>query len=328
MEKYDIAIIGGGPVGMFAAFYAGLRDTKTILIESLATLGGQVTALYPDKRLLDVAGFAGVTGRDLITRLDEQMRVFPVEVALETTVIDVVKEVDDFLVTTNTGQLRAKTVIVATGKGAFKPRALAVEGVDDLVGRGVHYFVADKDYFVGRDVMIAGGGDSAVDMALMLDEVTKSTRILHRREQFRALEQSVKALQTSAIIQDTPKKITALTPQADGKLQIELAHVKDAQQQEQLLVDDLIVNYGFISENKTVQNWTVQPATERFVYVTDQTMATDIPGLFAIGDASYYPGKADLIAVGFGEAPTAVNAAIRLFDPDRGGPGHSSSLVL
>lgn len=332
MEQYDIAIVGGGPVGMFAAFYAGLRDTKTVLVESLAMLGGQVSALYPDKRILDVAGFVGLTGRTLIEQLSAQMAVFPVDVQLETTVIDVQalgETTPNFLVTTNKGQFQAKTVIVATGKGAFKPRELAVTGVDELLGKGVHYFVRDKHAFDGRDVMIAGGGDSAVDMALMLDEVTQTTRILHRREQFRALEQSVKALQQNpAIIQETPKKITAIQRQTNGKLAVHVAHVKDATQQAVIEVDDLVINYGFVSENKTVMNWQIQPELVRYVYATQQNAQTSIPGVFAIGDASHYDGKADLIATGFGEAPVAVNAAIQAFDPSRGGPGHSSSMVL
>lgn len=328
-EPYDIAIIGGGPVGMFAAFYASLRDTKVVLIESLAMLGGQVMSLYPEKKILDVAGFPGVKGADFIAALEQQLALFPVDVKLNTTVTDVAQVTDGFRLTTQQGDtIQAKTVIITTGKGAFEPRKMQVDGVEELVGHGVHYFVTDKQSFKNHTIAIAGGGDSAVDMAVMLNDIAATTHIIHRRETFRAMEQSVNALQASAVIQETPQKIVAIDRLENGQLQLTLAHVKDTTQQHALIVDDLIINYGFISESKTIQGWTIQPALSGTGFAVDQEMATNIPGVFAIGDANHYVGKADLIAVGFGEAPNAVNAAIRYFDPHRGGPVHSSSLML
>ncbi|MFT9388106.1 MAG: NAD(P)/FAD-dependent oxidoreductase [Leuconostoc sp.] len=328
-EPYDIAIIGGGPVGMFAAFYASLRDTKVVLIESLAMLGGQVMSLYPEKKILDVAGFPGVKGVDFIAALEQQLAMFPVDVKLNTTVTDVAQVTDGFQLTTQQGDtIQAKTVIITTGKGAFEPRKMQVDGVEELVGHGVHYFVTDKQSFKNHTIAIAGGGDSAVDMAVMLNDIAATTHIIHRRETFRAMEQSVNALQASAVIQETPQKIVAIDRLENGQLQLTLAHVKDTTQQHVLVVDDLIINYGFISESKTIQGWTIQPALANHGFAVNQEMQTDIPGVFAIGDANHYVGKTDLIAVGFGETPSAVNAAIRYFDPHRGGPVHSSSLVF
>lgn len=328
-ELYDVAIIGGGPVGMFTAFYAGLRDTKAVLVESLATLGGQVTSLYPEKKILDVAGFTGIKGSALIDSLDEQMKLFPIDIKASTTVTNVTKTNDLFTVTINNGSsFQAKTIIITTGKGSFEPRKMQVSGVDQLVGQGIHYFVTNKHDFDNHDVAIAGGGDSAIDMATMLNEFTHSTRIIHRRDQFRAMEQSVKQLSQSSVIKETPKKVSQIEKQSDGKLKITLAQVKNDQVTNDICVDDLIINYGFISENKIVHGWDIQPENEGQAFSVDQAMQTTIPGVFAIGDASHYEGKADLIAVGFGEAPTAVNAAIRFFDPQRRGPGHSSSMVI
>lgn len=328
-ELYDVAIIGGGPVGMFTAFYAGLRDTKAVLVESLATLGGQVTSLYPEKKILDVAGFTGIKGSALIDSLAEQMKLFPVDIKTSTTVTNVTKTGDLFTVINDNGlSFQAKTIIITTGKGSFEPRKMQVSGVDELVGQGIHYFVTNKHDFDNHDVAIAGGGDSAIDMATMLNEFTHSTRIIHRRDQFRAMEQSVKQLNQSSVIKETPKKVSQIEKQSDGKLKITLAQVKNDQVTNDICVDDLIINYGFISENKTVHGWDIQPENKGQAFSVDQTMQTTIPGVFAIGDASHYEGKADLIAVGFGEAPTAVNAAIQFFDPQRRGPGHSSSMVI
>ena len=328
-EIYDIAIIGGGPVGMFAGFYAGLRNTKTILIESLATLGGQVTALYPEKNILDVAGFPSIKGSHLIASLQAQLDMFPITIKTNTTVVNVVKQDELFTIATDDGTtLIAKTIIVTTGKGAFEPRKMQLDGVDELVGQGVHYFVKNKHDFDNHDVAIAGGGDSAVDMATMLNQLTASTALIHRRDQFRAMEQSVKALEQSTVKRETPKKVTKVEKLSSGKLRLSLANVKNDLLHSDLVVDDLIINYGFISANKTVQSWDIQPELDGQVFHVNQELATSVPGVFAIGDASHYVGKADLIAIGFGEAPNAINAAIRVFDPERGGPGHSSAMVV
>jgi len=194
---------------------------------------------------------------------------------------------------------------------------MQVDGVDELVGQGVHYFVTHKQDFANHHVAIAGGGDSAVDMATMLNQVTASTTIIHRRDNFRAMEQSVLALEQSTVIRETPKKITHIEKENNGQLKITLEQVKDSDSVSDILVDDLIINYGFISENKTIQGWAIQPEISGQVFKVDQAMQTSVPGIFAVGDASHYSGKSDLIAIGFGEAPHAVNAAIRQFDPLR-----------
>ncbi|CAH1853350.1 NAD(P)/FAD-dependent oxidoreductase [Convivina intestini] len=328
-EVYDIVIIGGGPVGMFAAFYASLRDVKVALVEALPELGGQPLALYPDKKIYDVPGLLGVTGRDLVTNLKKQMGLFKVDIFTDTTIIDVSQADALFTLTTDKEKtLLAKTVIMATGKGSFEPRRLQIEEASKFEGAGLSYFLSQPETLAQQDVAIVGGGDSAVELALAIEPYAKKTYLIHRRDRFRALEQSVKQLENSSVEVLTPKKVTGLKRFADGQLQVNLTHVKEVEKNEKLVVDQLIVQYGFISQDQVVREWAIAPDRDLYGVLVKENFVTSQPGLFAIGDVNSYPGQADLIAIGFGQAPEAVNAAIRCFDPDRGGPGHSSSLII
>ncbi|CAH1851706.1 NAD(P)/FAD-dependent oxidoreductase [Convivina praedatoris] len=328
-EVYDIVIIGGGPVGMFAAFYASLRDAKVALIEALPELGGQPLALYPDKKIYDVPGLLGVTGRDLVTNLKEQMGLFKVDILTDTTIINASRANDLFTLTTDKATiLLAKTVIMATGKGSFEPRRLQIEEASKFEGVGLSYFLSQPEVLAHKIVAIVGGGDSAVELALAVEPYAKKTYLIHRRERFRALEQSVKQLENSQVEVLTPKKVTGIERRANGQLQVNLSHIKEANVTENLLADQLIVQYGFISQDQVIREWDVAPERDLYGVLVRENFVTSQPGLFAIGDVNSYPGQADLIAIGFGQAPEAVNAAIRCFDPDRGGPGHSSSLII
>ncbi|CAK1248598.1 NAD(P)/FAD-dependent oxidoreductase [Fructobacillus tropaeoli] len=331
MEKtYDIIIVGGGPVGLFAAFYAGLRNTKVLLLEALTDLGGQVQTLYPDKKIWDVAGLPGASGRELIDRLKKQLAKFPVDVQTEAKVTDIVRVGGNWQIAINDGQtsVTGRSVILATGKGAFEPRRLQIDNEAELEGHGLSYFAPDLSLYKNQEVAVLGGGDSAVDLAEQLDSIAKRTYLIHRRDQFRALEQAVLALEQTKVIKKTPKKVKSAQKTADGRLELTLQHVKDKDQQEQLVVDNLLVQYGFLTKGQADTGWQVDLDWDSAgIVVTDQ-MKTKQPGLFAIGDASSYPNHVDLIATGFGQAPAAVNAAIAAIDPDRGGPGHSSSMNL
>ncbi|CAK1252901.1 FAD-dependent oxidoreductase [Fructobacillus tropaeoli] len=331
MEKtYDIIIVGGGPVGLFAAFYAGLRNTKVLLLEALTDLGGQVQTLYPDKKIWDVAGLPGASGRELIDRLKKQLAKFPVDVQTEAKVTDIVRVGDNWQLTINDGQtsVTGRSVILATGKGAFEPRRLQIDNEVELEGQGLSYFAPDLSLYKNQEVAVLGGGDSAVDLAEQLDSIAKRTYLIHRRDQFRALEQAVLALEKTKVIKKTPQKVKSAQKTADGRLELMLQHVKDKDQQEQLVVDNLLVQYGFLTKGQADTGWQVDLDWDSAgIVVTDQ-MKTKQPALFAIGDASSYPNHVDLIATGFGQAPAAVNAAIAAIDPDRGGPGHSSSMNL
>ncbi|MDF7637592.1 NAD(P)/FAD-dependent oxidoreductase [Leuconostocaceae bacterium ESL0958] len=330
-EMYDITVIGGGPAGLFAAFYAALRNCRVLLLEALPALGGQPATLYPEKKIWDVPGQVGVRARDLVQALEAQLTRFPVDIVTDSKVTDLVSGDQGFELTVNDGQAhyRSKTVIVATGHGAFEPRRLQLANEVALTGQGLTYFAPNPAAFAGQRVAVLGGGDSALDLALTLAEKADQVYLIHRRVQFRALESTVKALQQSRVIQKLAAKIVAAQP-VNQQLALDLAAAKDRADtvQEQLLVDQLIVQFGFLSKDQTLQAWALPlTRTDRGVLVTDQ-VATNIPGLYAIGDVSDYGGHVDLIATAFGQGPSAVNAAVAFFDPDRGGPGHSSALDL
>ncbi|MCM0582995.1 NAD(P)/FAD-dependent oxidoreductase [Weissella diestrammenae] len=328
IKQTDLIIIGGGPVGMFAAFYAGLRELDVTLIESLKTLGGQTANLYPQKQILDIPGFLAITGQDLISQLSAQMNQFQQNIMLETTVIDVATNDQGFLITTDhQEQLQAKAILIATGKGAFNPRRLAPEIEQDFEGQGLNYFVSDLNDFQDKRVLVAGGGDSAVDLALLLNTVASEVHILHRREQFRAMEHAVTALNQSTVQQETPYQISELTRNPAGDFKVTLSMPR-AQAIKTIEVDELVISYGFLSENKIVSSWQIQPESMRQKFVVDQTMQTTIPGVYAVGDIAGYPNKAELIATGFGEVPVAINTMIANQFPTHQGVVHSSGLTI
>ncbi|MBT2761860.1 NAD(P)/FAD-dependent oxidoreductase [Paenibacillus sp. ISL-20] len=322
----DLLIIGGGPAGMFAAFYGGMRQASVKLIESMPQLGGQLAALYPEKYIYDVAGFPKVTAQELVNNLSAQMELFKTDIRLEEKVQAVEKlEERHFVVKTNLGEHHAKAVIITAGVGAFQPRRLEIEGAEAYEKSNLHYFVNDLSRFKGKKVLISGGGDSAVDWALMIEPIAEQVTLVHRRDKFRAHEHSVEQLMASKVNIITPTEITELHGD-DTITKVTLSHIKTKETQE-IEVDDVIVNFGFVSSLGPISEWGI--AIESNSIVVDSRMETSIPGIFAAGDITTYPGKVKLIAVGFGEAPTAVNNAKVYFDPEaRLAPGHSSNMKL
>lgn len=325
-SEYDLTIIGGGPVGMFAAFYAGMRNARVQLLESLPELGGQVQALYPEKMIHDIAGYPAIKGRALVAELSKQMRQFPIDVHVKSAVTDVTGQIGDFTITTVNGDVsHSKAIIVATGNGAFEPRRLAVDNAADFEGRHLFYHIPSVEQFKDQTVLVAGGGDSAIDMALMLEPVAKQVYIMHRRNQFRGMEHNVDLLKASSVNIKTPFLIKELAPADNGQVDLTMKEVRgDAE--ERLTVDALVVNYGFIADNKVIQNWHVLPTMDHRLFSVDTQMNTDIPGIAAIGDTVTYPGKLGLIASGFGEAPNAVNQMMMTLYPERRSPLHSTTL--
>ncbi|MNO34420.1 Ferredoxin--NADP reductase 2 [compost metagenome] len=311
---------------MFAAFYGGMRKASVKLIESMPQLGGQVAALYPEKYIYDIAGFPKVTGQELVNNLNEQLKRFSPDIRLEEKVLRIEKKDErHFVVTTDKEVHHAHAVIITAGVGAFEPRRLDVENAEKFEKSNLHYFVSDLNKFKGRKVLISGGGDSAVDWALMLEPIAEKVTLVHRRDKFRAHEHSVENLMNSKVEVITPTEITALHG-TESIESITLSHVKTQESQE-IEVDDVIVNFGFVSSLGPIAEWGLE--IESGSIVVDSRMESSIPGIFAAGDITTYPGKLDLIAVGFGEAPTAVNNAKVYVDPDaKLSPGHSSNLKL
>lgn len=324
-KVYDITVIGGGPTGLFAAFYAGMRQASCKIIESLPQLGGQLAALYPEKYIYDIAGFPKVRAQELINNLKEQMSQFETATALEETVLKVQKNAENvFEITTNKRIHLSKSVIITAGCGAFQPRKIEIEGSERFEQTNLHYFVDDLNAFAGQKVLVAGGGDSAVDWAMMLEPIADVT-LTHRRDKFRAHEHSVETLMNSKVNIKTPYKINDLIGE-DRIEKVVLEHAKTGEIEE-VEVDAVIVNYGFISSLGPIQEWGLN--IEKGSIVVNTKMETNVPGIYAAGDITTYPGKIKLIAVGFGEAPTAVNNAKSYVDPDaKVQPGHSSHMSL
>jgi thioredoxin reductase (NADPH) len=323
-HEYDIAIIGGGPVGMFATFYAGLRSADVLLLESTPQLGGQPAALYPQKQIYDAAGFFAVRADELTSKLDQQMARFKPDVQLNTKVTAITTDATGVTLTTDAKNYRAKSVIVATGAGAFEPRPLAAPHDKTLVNDKIFYIAPDLNTFARQDVVIAGGGDSAIDWALALEPIAKSVRLIHRRNQFRGLESSVTALENSTVELLTPYLIKEVSETATG-LSLSLRPVRDAEPQT-ITADKLLVSYGFASDNRQLRNWGLQ--LEHGQIKVDASYATNLDHVYAIGDAVTYPGKQKLIASGFGEAPTAVSSIMSAIHPELRQNLHSSELKL
>ncbi|GAT18323.1 thioredoxin reductase [Secundilactobacillus silagincola] len=325
-KQYDLTIIGGGPAGIFAGFYAGLREASAQLIESLPVLGGQVSALYPEKRILDVAGIPNIQAQHLIDQQVEQFKQFPIDVKTEQTVTNIEKTADGFTVTTPSEVTHSKNVLIAVGNGSFAPRPLAIDNVKEFEGKSLFYAVTDLAHFKGHRVLIAGGGDSALDEALMLEPVAKSVHLVHRRNEFRALEHTVAQVKASTVDVQTPYMIKTIEKTDNGML-VTVKKMRSDDETETFEVDDVIVSYGFTSDHKTVDGWDIDLETDHRLFKVNTQMETSVPGIYAIGDSVTYPGKQALIATAYGEAPIAVNAIMAKLYPDRRGPMHSSSII-
>lgn len=324
-EVYDITIIGGGPTGLFTAFYGGMRQASVKIIESLPQLGGQLSALYPEKFIYDVAGFPKVRAQELIKNLEEQMEKFNPTIVLEEAVEQLEKQEDGiFKLTTNNTIHYSKTIIITAGNGAFQPRRLELENARQYEKANLHYFINDLNQFAGQKVVICGGGDSAVDWALMLENIAEAVYIVHRRDKFRAHEHSVENLQNSKVIIKTPHVPSEIIGDGEKISQIVLEHAENGTK-ETIDLDALIVNFGFISSLGPIKDWGLE--IEKNSIVVNSKMETNIPGIYAAGDICTYDGKVKLIACGFGEAPTAVNNAKSYMDPKaRVQPMHSSAM--
>lgn len=325
-EIYDLTIIGAGPAGLFTAFYGGMRQAKVKLIESLPHTGGQLTALYPEKYIYDVAGFPKIRAQELVDNLEEQLKTFDTTtIALNETIEHVEKREDGtFKLTTTDHKVHySKVIIITAGNGAFEPRKLNIDGSDKFESTNLHYFVKDMQQFANQHVAILGGGDSAVDWALMLEPIAEQVTLIHRRDQFRAHEHSIEQLKNSSVQMLTPFVPTDL--EGNDKINTLVLQETRGEKIKKVDVDSVICNYGFISKLGPIANWGLE--IERNSIVVNQRMETNIEGIYAVGDINTFDGKVKLIATGFGDAPTAVNNAMQYIDPKaRIQPRHSTSM--
>lgn len=322
-EVFDITIIGGGPTGLFASFYGGMRKMKVKILDSLPQLGGQLTELYPDKFIYDVGGFTKVLAKDLVDNLVVQANYGDPAICLEETVANVQRNDDIFVIETDKGSHYTKSILLTAGVGAFQPRKLGVEGSEQFEGKTLHYGVKDLTMFHDKKVVVLGGGDSAVDWAMMLENVAEHVTLSHRRDKMTAHEANVDVLMQSKVEIKKPYGVKELIGE-NGQVR-ELVLIDKEGNEERLEVDHVIVNYGNITSLGPIKEWGLE--MEKNAVVVNSKMETSVEGIYAAGDIATYEGKVKLIAVGFGEAPTAINNAKAYLDPkSKIQPLHSTSV--
>lgn len=326
-DVFDITIIGAGPTGLFAAFYAGMRRARTQIIDSLEEPGGALTAIYPEKYIYDVAGFPKVLAKDFVERMVTQAMRDEPTVRLNEEVVDL-ERLDDGIIRMRTtrGVRFSKAVVVCAGVGAFEPKRLAAAGVTELEGRGVHYFAKRVEDFRDKDVVIVGGGDSAVDWAVTLEPIARQVTLIHRSK-FRAHEATVAELQNSRVDLRYPGcEIAEVHGSVGGALE-GVTYKNAAGDLTRIPAQELIVAIGFVADLGPLKTWGFDLEKNQ-IKVDKITMETNIPGVFAAGDICWYPAKFKLIATGAAEAVTAVNHAVTYNDPTaRLDPGHSTNVI-
>ena len=316
----DLLLIGAGPAGLFGAYYAGFRGLRVTVVDSLPELGGQVSALYPEKEILDVGGFPMVKGRELVEQLVKQAASADPTYVLGRTAVGLETDAETGVrMTLDDGTaLTAGAVIITGGIGKFSPRALpAGEGWED---RGLVFFVPSFAEYAGREVVIIGGGDSAFDWAHGLRPIAKSVTLVHRRDKFRAHQATVDAVLDSETEVITNAEVTRFL--GDGHVESVEITRKDGEVL-QRPAQAVVAALGFIADLSAMKDWGLE--LEKRHIVVDSAMRTNLPRVFAAGDINEYDGKVRLIATGFGEVATAVNNAAVAIDPDAHVfPGHSS----
>jgi len=326
-DIFDITIIGAGPTGLFAAFYAGMRQARCQIIDSLEEPGGALTAIYPEKFIFDVAGFPKVLAKDFVEQMYQQAMRDKPTTHFNEEVLNLERLEDDVLkLTTSRGERFSRTVIICAGVGAFEPKRLEAPGVRELEGKGVHYFAKRVEDFRDKDVLIVGGGDSAVDWAVTLEPVAKSLRVIHRSK-FRAHEATVKQLQESSVQLHYPGyELVEVFPGPDGHLAAVTYKSADGDVTE-AHVQELIAAIGFLADLGPLKTWGLELQKNQ-IAVDKITMESSMPGVFAAGDICWYPAKFKLIATGAAEAVTAINHAVTHYDPKaRLDPGHSTNIM-
>ena len=320
----DITIIGAGPVGLTTAFWAGMREASSRVIDSLPELGGQLTTLYPEKWIYDVPGHPRILARDLVENLREQaVEQFDVPVHLETTAesISWEGEGEDRIVVLHTdrGEFRSRTVVVSGGHGAFEPKRLPVSDVDmaPWEGRGAYYLVGNKSEFTGKRVVIIGGGDSAFDWVMNLLDTAEHITLVHRREGFRAHEvtvgQVMQAAEAGTVAVHTPFQIKHVA--GNGHVErVVLFHSDDEDNEVEVEVDAILLQLGFKTALGPLKNWGLE--ISKGSIVVDPVMKTNLDAVWACGDITTFDGKLKLIATGFAEAAIAVAQAVHHIRPE------------
>jgi thioredoxin reductase (NADPH) len=323
-HERDVTIIGAGPTGLFTGYYCGFRGLSVRIVDVLHELGGQVTAYYPEKMIYDVPGFAAILGKDLVKALAEQVAQYNPEYCLGEEIRSLEKLGEkQFKLTTASGkEYMSKAVIITSGVGLFEPNKLPDPRFRRYEGKGLYYAVKSRADFEGKDLLVIGGGDSAVDWALNLEGTAKSIILIHRRDGFRAAPDSMRKLAASSV------EVRAFTELEDikGTDWITDVRLKDTKttRMEMVARNAVLACLGFISRPGPMIKWPVE--FEKGQIRVDERYETAVPGVFAAGDVAYRPGKIVLIATGYGEGCTAANYAAHYIKPGESVmPEHSTS---
>lgn len=306
-KVHDIIIIGGGPVGLYGVYMAGLYQMDVQLIERLDRIGGQPEYLYPEKPIYDIGAIPKISGRDLVVQLREQAFQYPVDVRTGETAQDLSREPGGWWkITTDRGAHLGQAVILTTGIGEFVPRKLKNPAVDNWEGLGVYYIVRSLQEMAHRHVLVVGGGDSAADWAMAISPLAERVVMIHRRSEFQCHPDSLRKLKCLSNVEMIPESELVA---CQGTHRVESVTVRSTtgSGEYQWDMDRVIVAIGLIPTPGPVAGWGM--AMQRSEIVVDTQMATNLPGVYAAGDTVTYPGKVKLIAAGFGEVATAVEAA-------------------
>jgi len=327
VDTYDITVIGGGPSGLFALFYAGMRGARAKVIDVLPELGGQLYALYPEKYIYDMPGFPAIVAQDLVKGCVDQAFQWPHAKCMEERVTDIRRtDGEIFKITTDKAEHYSKAVVITTGIGAFRPRKLAAPSAEAFEGSGVHYYARNFDEFADKNVVIVGGGDSAVDYALALAPRARSVTVVHRSA-FRAHQSTVDQLRAStATIHQPDFEVEAV--HGDGRVEAVTLVNKKTKETFRRDCDSILCALGFVSDLGAVKEWGIEVEGNGII-VDTSTQETSVKGIYAAGDVVSHAGKLKLIACGTSEAAIAVNQAMHYINPsDKEHPMHSSNLTL
>lgn len=340
-KPYDITVIGAGPVGLFGVFYAGMRKMAINLVDSLPQVGGQLNALYPEKNIYDMPGFPAVRAKKLVEDLLEQAKSAEADITLNTKITSIKaipnqENLEYWELATDGGEpIQTKTVMLALGMGAFRPRTLEVDGLAERVGQNVHYVLKPLDYYRGKDVLVIGGGDSAADWTLAMAEtdaagnsLAKSTTQIHRGSKFTAHEATVDmiaATQASVLKNHELRNIEEFEENGKKRLRCKIEH--NIEKSFKVLdVDEIIICLGYVAKLDFVKDAGIE--MNKNSIVVNERMETNLPGVFAAGDVCHHEAKLKLIATGVGEAAIAANYAKCFVDPKaKAFPGHSTSVM-
>ncbi len=329
-EIKDLTILGAGPTGLFALFYAGMRGASAQVLDALPEVGGQLVALYPEKHIFDVAGFPKVLAKDLVKSLETQANQFDGQIHLNQHVIDLEEKEDHFVLVTATDRFPTRAVIIAAGIGAFSPRKLPQKVAEPWYGKGIYDRVLDPSAFDGKRVLIIGGGDSAFDWAHQLSPRVESLTLIHRSDRFRAhaatIDDVMKAVGAGKTNLHTFHELADIHGDDDKFARVTIRDVKEKTTRE-IDCDVILPMLGFVSNLGALKEWGMN--LEKDEIVVNSLMETGRKGIYAAGDVCTYPGKLKLIATGFADAATAVNQAVHMIYPDKKvNPGHSSNLAI